>query len=85
MFICGLPKVAFERLGACGLSWNNIRMQWEHLVVAAHLLGRTLVLPGVLQGNMYLAEGAHMPDFFDITALAGVVRVITTDAYLNYR
>jgi len=49
--------------------WNNIRMSMETVVVLAHAMGRTLVLPP--EAVMYLlSDGLDFHDFFHLDALS---------------
>lgn len=62
--------------------FNNIRLQFETVVVLAHLLNRTLVLPPkqryYLIGNDVLLE-----HFYDVHALRDYMRVISAEEYLK--
>jgi hypothetical protein len=75
--------------------WNNVRMGMECLIVAAHAMGRTLVLPP--QHHLYLLSKNHkhdsgevkdemgFEDFFDLNLLKSHegLHAITTKEYLT--
>jgi hypothetical protein len=49
--------------------WNNIRMAVETVIVFAHAMGRTIVLPP--EAHMYLlSDGLDFHDFFHLQAMA---------------
>lgn len=62
--------------------FNNIRMQFEIVIVMAHMLKRTLVLPP-RQRYYLIGDDQAFDAFFDVDALRKVLNVITMDEYLT--
>lgn len=65
--------------------WNNIRMAMETVIVFAHAMGRTIVLPP--EANMYLlSNGLDFHDFFHLEAMAAKhdgINIISMEEFLK--
>lgn len=61
---------------------NNIRLQFECIIVLAHMLNRTIVMPP--RKRFYLiGEMMGLDDFYDFADLRSFVRIISSKEYLS--
>lgn len=77
----------FTARGPQNSGWNNIRMAMETVIVFAHAMGRTIVLPP--EANMYLLnDGLDFHDFFHLEAMAAKhdgMSIISMEVSWNFK